>query len=109
MNSRTAVEFDPSSEALVFTPDGLPLHGERMLRGVLTSAITGGYNTVKDGRPGEQEDRRVEHIIPPEAVKAGSYSIVIEVSCNGMFGIGENRYSPPKVSKGVEYPAHLAA
>jgi alpha-mannosidase len=54
---------------------------------------------MKDGRPGEQEDRRVEHIIPAEAVKKGSYTCFIEVSCNGMFGLGPYRYLHPDVSK----------
>lgn len=62
---------------MIFDLSGKPLQG-----------ITGGY----DG------DRRVEHIIPPEAVKAGLYEIVIESSCNAMFGTAgvgppdENRY-----------------
>jgi alpha-mannosidase len=71
------VEFDPGCEAMVYDLEGTPLQG-----------ITGGYDN----------DRRVEHIIPPAAVKAGLYQIVIESSCNGMFGISgigppdQNRY-----------------
>lgn len=53
---------------------------------------------MKDGMPGEQEDRRVEHIIPAEAVKAGKYTCFFEVSCNGMFGLGASRYLHPAVS-----------
>lgn len=53
---------------------------------------------MKDGHPGEQEDRRVEHIIPVEAVKEGLYTIYIEVTCNGMFGLGPYRYQTPDVS-----------
>jgi alpha-mannosidase len=53
---------------------------------------------MKDGRPGEQEDRRVEHIIPAEAVKKGIYTIYIEVTANGMFGLGPYRYQTPDVS-----------
>jgi alpha-mannosidase len=62
---------------MVYDLSGTPLQG-----------ITGGY----DG------DRRVDHIIPPEAVRAGLYEIVIESSCNAMFGTAgvgppdENRY-----------------
>jgi hypothetical protein len=52
---------------------------------------------MKDGHPGEQEDRRVEHIIPANAVKKGIYEIVIEVTANGMFGLGPYRYQTPDV------------
>jgi alpha-mannosidase len=71
------VEFDPGCEAMVYDLSGTPLQG-----------ITGGH----DG------DRRVDHIIPPSAVRAGLYEIVIESSCNAMFGTAgvgppdENRY-----------------
>lgn len=47
------------------------------LKGTPLQGITGGYD----------HDRRVEHIIPHSAVKAGRYQIIIESSCNGMFGI----------------------
>jgi hypothetical protein len=53
---------------------------------------------MKDGHPGEQEDRRVEHIIPADAVKKGSYTVYIEVTANGMFGLGPYRYQTPDVS-----------
>jgi len=52
---------------------------------------------MKDGHPGEQEDRRVEHIIPAQAVKKGIYEVVIEVTANGMFGLGPYRYQTPDV------------
>jgi len=52
---------------------------------------------MKDGHPGEQEDRRVEHIIPPAAVKEGRYTVIIEVTANGMFGLGPYRYQTPDV------------
>lgn len=55
-------------------------------------AITGGPNSDKDGVPGNQEDRRVQHVIPQAAVDAGKYEVIIEVSCNGMFGLGMNGY-----------------
>ena len=63
---------------MVFTKDGTPLQG-----------ITGGYGG----------DRRVEHIIPRSAVKAGKYELVIESSCNGMFGVPWNgdTIAPPDV------------
>lgn len=64
----------------------------------LMAGITGGTNTMKDGHPGEQEDRRVEHIIPADAVKKGSYTVYIEVTANGMFGLGPYRYQTPDVS-----------
>lgn len=52
---------------------------------------------MKDGHPGEQEDRRVEQLIPPEAVREGRYEVIIEVSANGMFGLGTYRYQTPDV------------
>jgi alpha-mannosidase len=52
--------------------------------------ITGGYGG----------DRRVEHIVPPKAVCDGHYSVVIESSCNGMFGVPWNgdTIAPPDVN-----------
>ena len=52
---------------------------------------------MKDGHPGEQEDRRVEHIIPPNAVKKGIYEVIIELTAYGMFGLGPYRYQTPDV------------
>ncbi|KAJ9125450.1 hypothetical protein QFC22_000411 [Naganishia vaughanmartiniae] len=80
-NEPVIFEFDPECEALIFTPQGKALH-----------AITGGPNSDKDGVPGNQEDRRVQHVIPQAAVDAGIYEVIIEVSCNGMFGLGMNGY-----------------
>ncbi|KZV87865.1 glycoside hydrolase family 38 protein [Exidia glandulosa HHB12029] len=59
-------EFDPGCEAMIFETDGTPLQG-----------ITGGGGG----------DRRVEYIIPHNIVKSGKHEFVIEMSCNGMFGI----------------------
>ena len=59
---------------------------------------------MKDGHPGEQEDRRVEHIIPPSAVKKGIYEVVIEVTANGMFGLGPYRYQTPDVRPSSPLP-----
>ena len=59
---------------MVFNTEGTPLQG-----------ITGGYGG----------DRRVDHIIPRPAVEAGKYEIVIESSCNGMFGVGHETVEPP--------------
>ena len=56
---------------------------------------------MKDGHPGEQEDRRVEHIIPAQDVKQGIYEVVIEVTANGMFGLGPYRYQTPDVRLNV--------
>ncbi|KAI0776540.1 glycosyl hydrolases family 38 N-terminal domain-containing protein [Trametes elegans] len=77
---RVQFEFDPGCEAMVFTTDGTPLQG-----------ITGGYGG----------DRRVEHIIPRSAIKAGKYEIVIESSCNGMFGVPWNgdTIAPPDMNR----------
>lgn len=63
------------------------------------SAITGGPNSMKDGVPGTAEDRRVEYIIPREAVTAGRYEFIIELSVNAMFGLGLNgfRHQQPDV------------
>lgn len=54
---------------------------------------------MRDGRPGAQEDRRIEHVIPTEAVQRGTYTIIIEVSANAMFGVGMHnlRYQVPDV------------
>jgi alpha-mannosidase len=41
----------------------------------------------------------VEHIIPADKVKAGRYEVVIEVTCNSMFGLGTYRYQTPDVSQ----------
>ena len=68
---------------MVFTTDGTPLQG-----------ITGGYGG----------DRRVDHIIPASAVEKGTYSIVIESSCNGMFGVPWNgdTIAPPDVRHSLQ-------
>ncbi|KAG1744557.1 glycoside hydrolase family 38 protein [Suillus paluster] len=81
---RVQFEFDPGCEAMIFSTDGVPLQG-----------ITGGYGG----------DRRVEHIIPPKAVRDGHYAVVIESSCNGMFGVPWNgdTIAPPDVN----LPRHL--
>jgi alpha-mannosidase len=39
---------------------------------------------------GHDEDRCVEYIIPAYACKKGTCEIVIESSCNGMFGVRWN-------------------
>ncbi|THH05654.1 hypothetical protein EW145_g4638 [Phellinidium pouzarii] len=77
---RVQFEFDPGCEAMVYMPDGTPLQG-----------ITGGGGG----------DRRVDHIIPLEARKAGVYEIVIESSCNGMFGVPWNgdTIAPPDMNR----------
>jgi len=66
----------------------------------LSIAIAGGPNSSKDGKPGSQEDRRVEHIIPRGAITDGKYQCVIELSINAMFGLGLNgfRHQRPDVS-----------
>ncbi|KAF9235409.1 glycoside hydrolase family 38 protein [Melanogaster broomeanus] len=77
---RVQLEFDPGCEAMIFSTDGVPLQG-----------ITGGNGG----------DRRVEHIIPAEAVKRGTYEVVIESSCNGMFGVPWNgdTIAPPDMNR----------
>ncbi|KAJ8597085.1 glycoside hydrolase family 38 protein [Rhizopogon salebrosus TDB-379] len=77
---RVQFEFDPGCEAMIFSTDGVPLQG-----------ITGGYGG----------DRRVEHIVPPKAVRDGHYSVVIESSCNGMFGVPWNgdTIAPPDMNR----------
>lgn len=80
---RRTVEFDSSSEALIFTPEGSPIHG-----------LTGGFGI----------ERRVEHIVPERFWKpkgsSGVYEIYVEGSCNGLFGI--DNMDPPDVSQGAE-------
>lgn len=67
---------------------------------LLTTAIAGGPNSTKDGKPGTQEDRRVEHIVPRAAIRNGKYNFIIELSINAMFGLGLNgfRHQRPNVS-----------
>ena len=74
---RVQFEFDPGCEGLYFTPDGIPLHG-----------ITGGGGG----------DRRVEYIIPQSVVKKGHLDLVVETSCNSMFGAGDN-IGPPNMDR----------
>lgn len=74
---RVQFEFDPQCEGLFFTADGNPLHG-----------ITGSYGG----------DRRVEYIIPQSSVKKGHLDLVIETSCNAMFGAGDN-IGPPNMDR----------
>ncbi|KAJ7872261.1 hypothetical protein B0H13DRAFT_1633911 [Mycena leptocephala] len=68
---RVTFEFDPGCEAMIFDTSGMPLQG----------SYAG--------------DRRVEYIIPPSARKAGEHKIVIESSCNGMFGMAGGGIGPP--------------
>ncbi|KAI6046633.1 glycoside hydrolase family 38 protein [Pisolithus marmoratus] len=77
---RVQLEFDPGCEAMIFSTDGVPLQG-----------ITGAYGG----------ERRVEHIIPREAVLRGTYEVVIESSCNGMFGVPWNgdAIAPPDMNR----------
>ncbi|KAH8115672.1 glycoside hydrolase family 38 protein [Phellopilus nigrolimitatus] len=77
---RVQLEFDPGCEAMIYTPDGTPLQG-----------ITGGFGG----------DRRVDYIIPPGARKAGAHELVIESSCNGMFGVPWNgdAIAPPDMDR----------
>ncbi|KAJ7106801.1 hypothetical protein C8R43DRAFT_207591 [Mycena crocata] len=71
---RVQFEFDPGCEAMIMDTDGTPLQG-----------ITGGFGG----------DRRVEYIIPAAARKKGVHEIVIESSCNGMFGMAGGGIGPP--------------
>jgi len=68
------VLFDPSGEGLIFTEDGRAVQG-----------ITGG----------EDENRRIEYIIPVEEVRAGRCVRFIEVTANHLNGCGQD---PPDVS-----------
>lgn len=61
------LNFDPSCEAMIFAEDGLALQG-----------ITGGFDY----------NRRVEYIVPEKEVKRGKVVRYIEVSANGVFGVG---------------------
>lgn len=47
---------------------------------LLKKGITGGPNSSKDGVPGTQEDRRVEHVLPESVKETGVYECYIEVS-----------------------------
>ncbi|KAJ7639802.1 glycoside hydrolase family 38 protein [Mycena polygramma] len=78
---RVTFEFDPGCEAMIFDEEGVPLQG-----------ITGGY----------AGDRRVEYIIPPAARKAGKHTLIIESSCNGMFGMGGGGIGPPDPNRSFQ-------
>jgi hypothetical protein len=75
-NHTCLVEFDPGCEAMIFDTSGMPLQG-----------ITGGY----------AGNQHIEYIIPPAACKAGEHRIVVESSCNGMFGMAGGGIGPPDV------------
>lgn len=47
------------------------------------------------------EDRRVEFVLPPEAVARGVFECYIEISINAMFGLGLDgfRHQQPDVSR----------
>ncbi|WOO78143.1 Alpha-mannosidase [Vanrija pseudolonga] len=70
---RVVFEFDLEGEAMVFDLDGNPYQG-----------LTGGTGL----------DRRVDFIIPEKDRKAGKGEYYIEASCNGMFGVNDNLWSP---------------
>ena len=63
---------------MIYTTEGTPLQG-----------ITGGYGG----------DRRVEYVITPEQRKKGTFHLIVESSCNGMFGVPVNgdTIDPPEV------------
>ncbi|WWC88253.1 uncharacterized protein L201_003160 [Kwoniella dendrophila CBS 6074] len=90
-------EFDPSCEALICDLNGNPLHG-----------LTGGPNSTITAYPGYVEDRRIEHIIPRQYVKAGKYECYIEIACNGIFGIGINGYRHHEPDMNMKYHLELA-
>ena len=77
------MEFDPDCEAMVFTTGGTPLQGKCSWSFILHAHLRS-YPGITGGSGG---DRRVEFIIPPADRKKGSLDVVIEVSCNGMFGV----------------------
>lgn len=77
---RVQLEFDPGCEAMIYRLDGSVVQG-----------ITGGFGI----------DRRVEFIIPPADRAAGECEIIIESSCNGMFGVPWNgdTIAPPDMNR----------
>ncbi|KAH0833839.1 glycoside hydrolase family 38 protein [Lanmaoa asiatica] len=89
-------EFDPGCEAMIFTPEGLPLQG--LSRGSIHRSIPHALSGITGGYGG---DRRVEHIIPREAVEQGTYEVIIESSCNGMFGVpwSGDMIAPPDTNR----------
>ena len=66
---RVSFEFDCSGEGLIYTPEGITVHG-----------LTGGHDEI----------RRVEYIIPDADRKKGTSEFFIEASCNEMFGQNRN-------------------
>ena len=81
---------------MIFTPEGLPLQG---LSRKSNRRFQSAHYTFSGITGGDGGDRRVEHIIPREAVERGTYEVVIESSCNGMFGVPWNgdTIAPPDV------------
>jgi hypothetical protein len=49
------------------------------------------------------EDRRVDFVVPVDAVRHGTYECYIELSVNAMFGLGLNgfRHQQPDVSYNI--------
>ena len=68
---------------MIYTVDGSPMQGTYFCFCICgfshlnLPGITGGFSY----------DRRVEYIIPQEALEQGTHELVIESSCNGMFGV----------------------
>ena len=63
------------------------------------SLVSSAHRTISGITGGTGGDRRVEHIIPREAVEQGVYEVIIESSCNGMFGVPQSGdlIAPPDV------------
>jgi hypothetical protein len=85
---------------MIFTPEGLPLQG---LSRESNCRFRSAHYTFSGITGGDGGDRRVEHIIPREAVERGAYEVVIESSCNGMFGTpwSGDMIAPPDVRQPI--------
>lgn len=87
---------------MIFTPEGLPLQGLAREPNRHSRSTHYAFSGITGGDGG---DRRVEHIIPREAVERGTYEVVIESSSNGMFGVpwGGDIVAPPDVRQVISF------
>ena len=85
---RVSLEFDCAGEGLIYTPEGKALEG-----------LTG-------GRGHDSMDSRHEYIISPEDRKRGKCDLVIELSCNELFG--QNRDNVGRSDPNRRYTLELA-
>lgn len=91
---------------MVFDVDGNPYQGEYSIKMPRGERATTHAPPISRIAPPDRSltppgltggtgwDRRVDFIIPEKDRKAGKGEYYIEASCNGMFGINDNLWSP---------------